>query len=512
MTTSSGAAPEPESKQTDTGARSKAFSPSVRLLVALAVCCGAVYWAYLEVWKSQNPVLAAARGLRAKDPAARIAAISEVANLGLKDPTATIAPLLETLSKDADAKVRARAAQALAVMSSYAIRAVGDRESARKVADAFVASLKDPDALVRIESARGLINLTFGGSVSRKGGARKETAAAGAPIDVHKLADIVLGVLDDPDTEVRTEALRALAALAPLLAGNPPEVLKSAMQDPSSTIRANAVITAVHYKQGLDPITPVLTKLLLHDEDPQVRQTCANAVPQIQPSALSAAAVPALLEALQSEDANVRFQIVTLLTRLGPEARRAALPAFIASLKEPASTDRVGRGRPAPVTGPVYVAAEALGKTAPGTSSAKASIAALIDVLGAGHLHRAAAASRALAQFGKDAEPAVPALTKVFRQNASAKDPYDDVAALADALGKIAKETSSSAEAASALADALGAESERTREAAIKALANLGPKDAAKAIPRIRELEKNDPTKSVRSAAASFLGTSNSGN
>jgi HEAT repeat protein len=513
MSTSSERPPESDARISDPEAKKAGRLPAaVRALVALAVCCGAVYWAWLEVWKSQNPVLAAARGLHSWDAAKRLAAVQEVSELGLRNTKEAIPPLIQALG-DSDAKVRAAAARSLSVMSSYSVRASGDVNLARSVADALVAALDDAAPSVRVEAVRGLINLTFGGSVSRKGGGRKGASAADtAPIDLKKLSGIVVGKFDDPDAEVRLEAMRGLGALAPSLAGDPPKTLFVAMENGPAASRAVAITTLSRFKQGLDPIVPGLTRMLEKDESAEVREACAHALGQIQGSALTAAAVPDLVAALRSPDANARFQLVSLLARLDQAARRAAIPAFIAALKEPVDTDRPAPGGPMrSFTGPVFVAAAALGKSAPGTPSAKEVITTLTLLVQSGQSPRAAAAARALGQFGKEADTAIPAVAKALNATLPSKEQNRDGAALAETLSKIGIETASASEAASALVEALGAQSDLTREAAIKALSDLGAKHAAVATPQIRALEKNDPSDKVRSAAKSFLEATKGG-
>ena len=134
---------------------------------------------------------------------------------------------------------------------------------------------------------------------------------------------------------------------------------------------------------------------------------------------------------------------------------------------------------------PAWLAAEALGKIAPGGPSAGEVVQALTEVLRAGHPYRRVAAAHALGEFGPAAVAAVPALISVVRENAATKAGFGDGASAAAALGRIAPGTPLADEAVTSLTEALEAKSEHTRDQAIEALMLFGPK-AAVAIPRIR--------------------------
>jgi HEAT repeat protein len=497
--------PDPAVKAEDGHSQKTGLPPSVRTLIALAVCGGALYYAYLEIWKHQNPVPAAALALRSSNPEHRLTAVQNLAELGLKRTKEAVPSLIGALG-DSDENVRAAAARALAVMSCYDLQSTGDVESARTAANALLGSLKDASPGVRIEAARALLDLSFSGSAPAKAASDKQRGSSVAPVELQTLSATFEKMLDDPDERVRVEALRGLGKVAPVLSGEPHEALVAALENASPTVRAIAVGALGESWRGLDPVVPTLTRMLEHDESPEVRDACGATLIALRPSALSAAAVPTLVAASQLKNPTARFQVISLLARLESNARRAAIPAFIAALKEPIETDqRGGGGVRSTVTGPVYVAAEALGKSAPGTSSAQEAVAALLVLAQSGSLARAAAAAGALGQFGKEAEPAAPVLARILKESCSSKEVMREGAAFAVALGKIAKGTRSAPEAASALAEALDAQAEFTREAAIGALASLGPQYAAGARARVSALEKDDPSPRVRSAAKSFL-------
>src|SRR5262249_43885640 len=110
----------------------------------------------------------------------------------------------------------------------------------------------------------------------------------------------------------------------------------------------------------------------------------------------------------------------------------------------------------------------------------------------------------ALAQFGRDADRAVPALVTMLGTAQADKESRNDQASAAEALGKIAPGTSAADQAVAALTAALKSHSIATRRAALKALPSFGQASAG-AIPQIRTLEASDPIPNVRKAAASAL-------
>jgi HEAT repeat protein len=127
----------------------------VGALTVLVACCGILLWAGRSLWESQHPAIAAARGLRAKSPAARLNAIRELTDLGIRDSTVAIAPLIAAL-EDPAAEVRVAAAEALGHFGPEAeaaipalIAAVRQASAAEKPAAAFNTISPTEDGLRR---------------------------------------------------------------------------------------------------------------------------------------------------------------------------------------------------------------------------------------------------------------------------------------------------------------------------------------------------------------------------
>ena len=138
-----------------------------------------------------------------------------------------------------------------------------------------------------------------------------------------------------------------------------------------------AVAALAGFPRGLDPWLPTVFRMMEHDDEPLVRAACAAALERVRPPAVSAAAVPALVAALERPDLRVRAVACSVLIRFGPEAREA-IPALLATAREKRS-DSVDA---APLSqAPNLLAIQALGRIAPKTESAGEVITALNEIL-----------------------------------------------------------------------------------------------------------------------------------
>lgn len=194
-----------------------------------------------------------------------------------------------------------------------------------------------------------------------------------------------------------------------------------------------------------------------------------------------ARAVPVLTELLQTKTgpgnpADARWRAAETLGRIG-HAVHGAGPALIRALADPDPFVRT-------------VAAGAIPEVG---ISAEEAVPALAALLGSG---QSVAACRALASYGAEAAPAVPALEKLL------KDPAGDVRwNAARALGEIGPSAES---AVPALVAVLRDEDAAVREHAAEALGDIGPAAAA-AVPALVE-RLADKNERVRRDAARSLG------
>ncbi len=396
------------------------------------------------------------------------------------------------------------AAQSVGLVSSYAASAGSDAETIGEAWTSLVGLLGDPRAEVRAAAANSLGIIATSSVGGSRRGRRPSPKEASPTLDVETAAGILTGLLEDADVAVRLAAIGAMGAIAPKANGEPPRPLFAALEKGSVEDRAAAAMALAGYRNGLDSSIPILLRNVERDGLP-VHKAYISALGRIRPPAVSAAVVPVLIAALGSRDRDVRLQVVSMLSRLAPDAR-PAIPGLIAILNEPTESDRrVPDRSPYPTfTGPAHSAAQALSQIARGTESAGPVMAALVEVVKSGHRQRRGSAATALGDFGPAAVAAIPALTAFLKEAAASEAPTRDGVAAARALGRIAPSTPAASDVVAALTDALRSKTGLTREAAIQALAPFGSK-AASAIPLIRELKEKDPETSVRAAAADTL-------
>jgi HEAT repeat protein len=314
----------------------------------------------------------------------------------------------------------------------------------------------------------------------------------------------LLGLLKDQNPDVRQAAISAVATIGPQVLKDPPRELLAIVESEAVSHRIAAIAALANFPRGLDPLIPTLLRHLERDE-PQVRDTCAQALGRIQSSSLSTAVLPDLVKGLGSRDRVVRMDIIGLLSRLHPDAN-AVVPALITVLREPIDSDAMSMGNGGSISyiGPAHDAARALATIAPGTSAAEPAVTALANVVQNGPTQRKASAANALSSFGHAAVGAVPALVQMLGEAARSNVQASNGASAVGALSEIAPGTPAAGAAASALIAALKAESMPTRTAAIEELPKFGSAAAA-ALPTLRELRENDPTPAVRRAAESAL-------
>ena len=382
-------------------------------LFGVAICTLIVVW-FLRESPAQpdGAVTSALDAMRSADPAARKSAIKNVTQAGLSDSARSIPAVIEALA-DPDATVRAGAAESLGLLGSYAVWArmtgtVADGQDQGTIDTATKALLgsmaSDAQPVVRAAAARGLGNISATspqppksrrGSKKAEAKGKEEAGAAPSPFDYKATMAALIAALADKDEDVRASAAAALGAAGPKVSAEPPPPLVAALKDQSAATRAATVKALCSFPNGLDPVMPSLIKLSA-EKDRTIHEACVQGLQQIKKSALSAAAVPALVDGLKSPDRQVRLNLVMLLARLGREAKDA-LPALITVLNEPLSSDSTtgGASGGALVTlyvGPAHEAAKALGEIVPGTPLAGEAVAALANVV------RSAPASAGLRQ------------------------------------------------------------------------------------------------------------------
>ncbi len=290
------------------------------------------------------------RALERGDAGAQLGLAHELAKIG---PSAAPAvPLLvETL--DGDPIVRSAACRALRSIGAGAVLAV----------PRLTKILEDEDGFVRIAAAEAL------GSI-------------GPPAGVAVPA--LIRALDDEEFFVRETAAKALGYLGPAAEPAVPALI-DVLGDHRSFIRETAAQSLGYVgpraKQAVLPLARAL-------RDQHLGPVAARAL-----SRIGVAAVPALIEALDDENARVRKNAALALGQIGPLAS-ASIPKLIDALHDDAWL----------LPGS---AAWALGHIG---SRAEAAVPALTEALGDESAILRMAAAEALGRIGSAARPAVPAL------------------------------------------------------------------------------------------------------
>ncbi len=450
-------------------------------LMIVIVLCGVVVCSRI-IWESRDldnvVVRDSARTLRSRDRAERISAALDLGRFGSGAPEVAVPALIGGL-KDPDADVRGAAAEALG-------RMVSDPIAALAAAKALSNSLRDGEPVVRIASASALGTL-----------ASAKRSAGRPPLDPGLALAALAGLLGDRDAGVRSAALRALDLVGPEAGVAPPATLVAALDDPSADNRAAAATAITSFKHGLDSLIPLILRSMEHEE-PRRRAEYRRALERVNSPAITAAIIPALTQALERPDPDVRYGAVSLLVVLGPDAE-AAIPALIRTLTDSIDSDAAEPSG----EDPARTAAWALGEVAPSTDRADEAIAALTSVLPRAGPARRNAVAYALGQFSRSAAVAIPALIDVLRQTQATDASVADGDSAAFALGQIAPGTASADEAIAALTVALDASSRYTRIVAIKSLLRFRPV-SVQALPRLQRLA-TDPDAEIRAAAAAAV-------
>jgi HEAT repeat protein len=208
-------------------------------------------------------------------------ALGEIGDSGATVPAATVPALVRSL-RHTNSLVRANAAAALGKLGA----------PARSAAQALEEAARDADAEVRCEAVRAL------GKIDRPG-------------------EVVLDALKDGNPQVRAAAVEALATPDEL-----PDAwldaLTAALGDDSADVKIQAVRAvsrlAAAPAGGNGRLSGVLAALtpLLDADTAAVRLEAMQALGKFGPAA--AAAGPALLQAVQSGEADVRLQALRALT------------------------------------------------------------------------------------------------------------------------------------------------------------------------------------------------------
>jgi HEAT repeat protein len=390
------------------------FQTSVRLLIAVVASCSVALWATRPFW---DPALVAIGELRAPIQSRRVDALWKLGHAGVNQGKTVIPPLVLALA-DLEPEVRVAAAEALTNGCTDAVAAGSANKVVAHAVIALIGSLRDPERSVREAAANGL-----GSIVSLKGAdglidCRAVTAALAAmlsdpnrnvgTIDSGAIVAAFATILGKPHDELRPVVLNAMAVSSWDRRVAPPPELLAILSDQSPADRAAAVTALGGFQCSLDPWIATLFKLLEHDELP-VKSACAAVLDRTGQGAASANALPVLIDALGSVNAEVRLHAARALRPLASDPRSAtAVPAILATLKTSLQDGLRPAMPPRPddrlVGETADVAVWLLGWIAPETGSADEAIAILAEVIRAGPPRLRQSAADSLERFGPAAQ------------------------------------------------------------------------------------------------------------
>jgi HEAT repeat protein len=271
--------------------------------------------------------------------------------------------------------------------------------------------------------------------------------------------------------DLKEYAIRALGEIGPSAKAAVP-ALKNALHDEDKSNRVEIAKALWHIEQQPEDVVPIFADIL--ENDPDARYDCAECIKEMGPWA--AAAVPALIKALQDNEDTTRSNVAEALGEIGPQAA-AAIPALIETLEHDKYCFAKGN------------AAEALGKI--GDEKA---VPLLIDALKNEDTSIRFNAIDALEAFGPKAKAAVPALIREVQSGES------NAWGAAKALGAIDAEGVSTP----VLIDALSNEDSTLPQFALYGLKGIGRKAAAAEKALHDRLSDTEPGVRIASAAAYY--------
>ncbi|MGO9464379.1 MAG: HEAT repeat domain-containing protein [Isosphaeraceae bacterium] len=321
-------------KRSDPGPAERFLQVALGTVVALAGC-GVLGW----VWsiagnEDRRQALAAVRALdQAGDSSERVEAIRELVRPVVIDGLVAIPPLIRALA-DPALEVRVESARSLGPAASVAASSgSGDDQAAAAIA-ALTGALCDREPAVRIAAVYAI-------------GAIAASKNPSGSIHPQTLVGALTAMLADPDALVRGAAIVSLGVAGPVAAPDPPPALIAALDDESRFNRAMSVRTLSRFQHGVDRLIPKLLGALESEQaESQVRGECIEALRQIDPRRIPAAALPALRAGLASRDRRVRVESAALLKRLGLDARPEPAGSVEFPGTEPIGAKPLEPGRP----------------------------------------------------------------------------------------------------------------------------------------------------------------------
>ena len=311
---------------------------SLRTMVALVACAGAVFWAWRHLADSSTGEATGdwIRKISSGNLDERRLAIRSLEPANPSELDAVIDASTRALD-DKEAMVRVEAALALTRFAAPTTKGqTFDVARSRRIATTFLDVLnRDKDAGVRASAANGLTSIFVA--------LKKAGASPGGTGETDQLKPEALVAAFDAeltrDPANRVPFVEAIKRLGPVPLNAPPGLL-GVLEDKRYVIRGEAMKALSNFSGGVDPAVSVLLKDLATNTD-QFRPNYAEVAEALRPSP---AAVPILIQALESDDGLVRQVAATLLAHVEPLPSSVA-PVLIAAVKKAIAADPSGASR-----------------------------------------------------------------------------------------------------------------------------------------------------------------------
>ena len=172
-----------------------------------------------------------------------------------------------------------------------------------------------------------LNQLRVGDSAARQLAARGvgEIATEHGSASVAAAVPLLVPCLDASDAPLRAAAADALAPIGAVAGSAGPRLLMLFERDPDAIVRRAAGAASARIEPGSARLISTAARVLLHDEEPRVREVAAATL--VEAGKSSMAAMPAARQGMHDRDPMVRVYAAAVVARLGsPES---AVPVLL---------------------------------------------------------------------------------------------------------------------------------------------------------------------------------------
>jgi HEAT repeat protein len=172
-----------------------------------------------------------------------------------------------------------------------------------------------------------LNQLRVGDSAARQLAARGvgEIATEHGSASVAAAVPLLVPCLDASDAPLRAAAADALAPIGAVAGSAGPRLLMLFERDPDAIVRRAAGAASARIEPGSARLISTAARVLLHDEEPRVREVAAATL--VEAGKSSMAAMPAARQGMHDRDPMVRVYAAAVVARLG--SSESAVPVLL---------------------------------------------------------------------------------------------------------------------------------------------------------------------------------------